>query len=222
MDKKTFAKYLDLANHHSSATPDEIKELCKNVEKYGFATAFVNPCYVSLARETLGERARVGTVVSFPLGQDTRKAKVFSSLESIRLGADELDISANIGRFKSGAEKFVLDEMCEIVEESKSLNSNVIIKFIIEAELLTETEVKRISELVLKSGADFVKTNSGMGKRGVMVQDIILVKSVVGDRIKIKGAGGVKTRAQATELIEKGADRIGTSKAIEILMDEND
>lgn len=222
MDKKTFAKYLDLANHRASATPDQIVKLCKDVEKYGFATAFVNPCYVSLAREALADRARVGTVVSFPLGQDTRKAKVFSSIDSIKLGADELDISMNIGRFKSGAEKFVLDEMREIVEESKSLNKDVIIKFIIEAGLLTDAEVKSASELVLKSGADFVKTNSGMGKRGVSVRDIVLVKSVIGDRIKIKGAGGVRTKAQARELIEKGADRIGTSKAIEILLDEND
>ena len=121
MDKKTLTKYLDFANHHQEATPEDIKKLCEKVRHYGFHSAFVNSCYISLARELLGGKAVVGTVISFPLGQDLRDTKVFSAIESVRRGADELDVSMNIGLFKARKDKEVLAEMEAIVNAVKEI-----------------------------------------------------------------------------------------------------
>ncbi|HBL52044.1 MAG TPA: deoxyribose-phosphate aldolase [Candidatus Blackburnbacteria bacterium] len=209
--------YLDFANHHQDATIGQIKELCQKVVEYGFHAAFVNPCYVKLAREELGPIGVVGTAVSFPLGQDTKDTKIASCVEAVQDGADELDLCMNVGLFKSGKEDEVLVEMKEIVSRVKELSSKAIVKFIIETELLTTEQIKKASELVVESGADFVKTNSGMGKRGPTVDEVELINKVVGGRAKIKVAGGIDTYEKAIALIRAGADRIGTSHAIEII-----
>lgn len=217
MNKKGFAKYLDFANHHQDATVEEIKELCKKVKKYGFHSAFVNPCYIELAKEILLGKAAVGTVVSFPLGQDLSDIKILSAIGAVRKGADELDVSMNVGLFKAGKGKEVLEEMRAIVESVKSLRAKVLVKFIIETGLLTDSQIKKASELVLSSGADFVKTCSGLGPRGATLKDVQLIKSVVGGEIKIKVAGGIDTLKEAEAFIKAGAHRIGTSHAVEII-----
>jgi len=217
MDRSTLAKYLDFANHHPESTPEDICRLCQKVEEFGFHTAFVNPCYVSLAKETLAGKAQVGTVVAFPLGQETQDIKILTSLKAVDQGADELDISINVGWLKSGQSDKALAEMKAIVEAVKNLKKKTVVKFIIETGLLTDDEIKKASEIVLSSGADFVKTNSGMGPRGASLKDVELVKSAVGDKIKIKVAGGVDTLKEALDFIKAGVSRIGTSKAIEII-----
>lgn len=217
MNKKAFAKYLDFANHHQGATPQEILELCQKVKKYGFHSAFVNPCYIGLAKEILAGKAVVGTVVSFPLGQDLRDIKVLAAIEAVRRGADELDVSLNVGMFIAGKNKEVLEESRAIVESVKSLRPKVLVKFIIETGLLTDSQIKKASELVLASGADFVKTCSGLGPRGATLKDVELVKSVVADKIKIKVAGGITNFQQAEAFIKAGVHRIGTSHAVEII-----
>lgn len=217
MNKKVFAKYLDFANHHQDATVEEIQELCKKVKKYGFHSAFVNPCYIQLAKEILLGKAAVGTVVSFPLGQDLSDIKILSSIGAVRKGADELDVSMNVGLFKAGKGKEVLEEMRAIVESVKSLRAKVLVKFIIETGLLTDSQIKKASELVLSSGADFVKTCSGLGPRGATLKDVELIKSVVADKIKIKVAGGITNFQQAEAFIKAGVQRIGTSHAVEII-----
>lgn len=214
---ENIANYLDLANHHQDATSGQIKDLCQKVIKYGFHAAFVNPCYVKLAREELGPGGVVGTVVSFPLGQDTKDVKIASSLESVQDGADELDVCMNVGMFKSGGEDEVLEEMKEIVAHVKEVSPKAIVKFIIETELLTNEQIKQASELVVLSGADFVKTNSGMGQKGADVENLVLISEAVGGRVKIKVAGGIDTYEKAISFIKAGADRIGTSHAIEIV-----
>lgn len=218
---KNLAAYLDLANHHPSATPQEIKTLCQTVLKYKFNSAFVNPYYVKLAKEVIGQGSKVGTVVSFPLGQDTLVSKIKLALESAGNGADELDICANVGLLKGGLEDDYSQEMKEIVKRVKDDNAEVIVKFIIETGYLTDQEIKKASLLVLDSGADFVKTCSGMGPRGASVKDIQLIREAVGQKIKVKAAGGIETRAQAIQLIEAGADRLGTSHAVEIVEGRN-
>lgn len=217
MDAKSLAKCLDLANHHPEATPQDIRELCQKVKKYGFNSAFVNPCYVSLARELLGNKEKVGTVIAFPLGQDTKNTKILAVLDAVKKGADELDVSLNVGLFKGGNDKEVLGEMKEVVEAARSAKKSVLVKFIIETGLLTDEEIKRASRLVLESGADFVKTNSGWGPRGASLKDVGLIREAIGDKIKIKVAGGIHTYQKALEFLEKGANRIGTSKAVEII-----
>lgn len=217
MDQKTLAKYLDFANHHPDATPEQIRDLCQKVKEFGFHSAFVNPCYIQLAKEILEDKYPVGTVISFPLGQDTHEGKVLLTIETTRRGADELDVMMNVGMFKAGKEKKVLEEMRAVVSAAKELKKEVVVKFIIETGFLTDDEIKKASELVLKSGADFVKTCSGFGPRGARVKDVELIRAVVSDKIKIKVAGGVHTYQQAISFISAGADRIGTSKAVEIV-----
>lgn len=219
------ASYLDFANHKQEATPEDIEKLCQSVREHGFHSAFVNPCYVSLARRLLGENAVVGTVVSFPLGQDTLEDKVASAINSIKNGADELDVSMNVGLFKAGRDSEVLEEMKEIVQRAKEASPKTIIKFIIETGLLADDEIKEASELVVSSGADFVKTNSGLGPRGASLNDVALIKEAIGDKqslslrdkVRIKVAGGIETYDQAVSFLKAGAVRIGTSHAPEIV-----
>ncbi len=219
MDKRTLAKYLDLANHRPETTEKEVKELCQAVKKFGFHSVFVNPCWVKLARDLLGPLGTVGTVVAFPLGQETKDIKILAAIKAVDQGANELDISMNVGLFKQGDYKAVLSEMEAIVNAVKELKKATLVKFIIETGLLTGEEIKKASELVLKSGADFVKTCSGWGPRGASLEDIKIIKSVVGGKIKIKAAGGIDTYKEAMDFINAGVQRIGTSKAIQILED---
>ncbi len=218
MDKQTLASFLDFANHHQDATPEDIKILCQKVRQYRFHSAFVNPCYVALTKDLLSEGI-VGTVISFPLGQDNRDIKVLTAIDAIRKGANELDVMMNVGLFKAGRHTEVLEEMKAIVEAVKNIKKSAVVKFIIETGLLTNEEIKKAAELVLKSGADFVKICSGWGPRGVSLKDVELVKSVVGGKIKIKVAGGVDTYKEAIDFINAGVNRIGTSHAVEIIKD---
>lgn len=216
MDRKILAGYLDLANHHQEATPEKIKELCQAVQQHGFHSAFVNPCYVVLARELLAGGV-VGTVVAFPLGQETQDIKVVAVMKAVKDGADELDVSMNVGLFKAGKDEEVLAEMKAVVTAAKEIKKATLVKFIIETGCLTGEEIKKAAALVLQAGADFVKTSSGWGPRGASLEDVDLIKSVVGGKIKIKVAGGIDTYEEAISFIEKGVDRIGTSHAIEIV-----
>lgn len=217
MDKKTLASYLDFANHHQNATVEDIKSLCQKVLQYGFHSVFVNPYYVPLARSLVGEKAVVGTVVSFPLGQESQEVKIASALWAVKNGGDELDVSMNVGVFKQGGHGKVLEEMRVIVSQVKTIKNTVLVKFIIETGWLTDDEIKKASELVLESGADFVKTCSGFGPRGATLHDVDLIKSVVGEKIKIKVAGGIDTYQKAVDFIKAGAHRIGTSHTVEIV-----
>ena len=218
MDRSTLVKYLDFANHHQGTTPEDIRQLCQKVAEYHLHAAFVNPFYVPLAKDFLKEiNGLVGTVIAFPLGQETKDVKVLSAIKAVKDGADELDVSLNIGLFKAGKNQEVFEEMKAILTSVKEIKKITIVKFIIETGLLSDEEIKKASALVLKSGADFVKTSSGWGPRGASLKDVGLIRGVVGDKIKIKVAGGIDTLKEALDFINVGVDRIGTSKAIEII-----
>ncbi len=216
MNKRRLTSFLDFANHRQDVTPEEIRVLCQQVKKHGFHGVFVNPCYVSLTRNFL-ETGAVGTVISFPLGQDSQEIKVIAAIDAAKNRADELDVSLNVGLFKAGKGNLVLEEMKAVVVAAKNIKKAVLVKFIIETGLLTDSEIKKAAQLVLESGADFVKTNSGFGPRGASLKDVGLIRQAVGKKIKIKVAGGIYTYKKAIKFIEKGADRIGTSKAVEII-----
>jgi len=218
MDKKVLAKYLDLANHHQQVTEEDIKNLCQKVLEYGFHSGFINPYYVSLAKSLIGDQAAVGTVVSFPLGQETLQTKVFSSCQSVKNGADELDVSMNVGLLKQGKYQEVLNEFKTIIDEVRKVEKkHTVIKFIIETGHLTEKEIEKASLLIFESGADFIKTCSGMGPRGASFEDVKIIKRVVGEKIKIKVAGGIGSYSQTLKFINLGVSRLGSSKAVEIL-----
>ena len=211
------APYLDFANHSAQSTEAQIRELCQKVVQYGFNAAFVNPCWVKFARQQLGNKGKVGTVVAFPLGQDTTEAKIAAALDAVHNGADEIDVSANVGWLKEGRDDDYLGELSQIVAAVKKENPQAIIKFIIEAYFLTEAEIKQAAHLVMQSGADFVKTTSGFGPRDAKIEYVKAIKTVVGDRVRIKAAGGIKTAEEVRAYLAAGANRIGTSKAVEIV-----
>jgi len=217
MGSQNLAWFLDNANHSAASTAEEIKKLSQEVLDYGFNAAFVNPCWVKLAKGIVGKQGRVGTVVSFPLGQETTEAKISAALKAIEDGADELDISANVGFLKSAKEEEYLEELKRIVGAVREKKSQTVVKFIIEAYFLNEEEIRKASEMVMNSGADFVKTTSGFGPRDAKIEYVRVIKEVVGNRVKIKAAGGISTADQVREYLEAGATRIGTSKAVEII-----
>jgi deoxyribose-phosphate aldolase len=216
MENSQIASFLDLANHRSDATEAQIMELCKKVIECNFNAAFVNPHYIEFIRENFGGQLKIGAVVSFPLGQEILNIKLAMARAALTSGADELDVSLNVGYIKEGNFDKSFDEMKAVVMAVREISVGKIIKFIPENGYLTEDEIKKTAELILKSGADFYKACSGMGPRGATVDDVKIVRSVVGDKLKIKVAGGVTTRVQAEEFIANGADRIGTSHAVEI------
>lgn len=220
MDPKNLAPFLDLANHHANATFADIEDICGKVIKYGFNAVFVNPYFVPFAREKMGTAGKVGTVISFPLGQETVNLKIASARSSALAGADEFDVSLNVGQIKSASWDELLGEMQQIVTAVKNIDNQKIVKFILETGYLTDDEIKQASVLVMRSGADFVKTTSGMGPRGATVSDVELIKQATEGKIKIKAAGGVDTYDEAMALINAGAARIGTSKAVEIITGE--
>lgn len=224
---------LDYADHHADADGADIKKLCDTVLQYGFNSAFVNPVHVTLAKSYVGDKAKVGTVISFPLGQDIRDVKIHAIREAIRDGADELDVVPDISRLKEGNPGVFEEELRALVQAARSMRSDIVVKFIIETGLFLPEQflnnldtpeirkgkeyVKTASLAIVTAGADFVKICSGMGKRGVSVDDVTFIRSLVGPTMKIKGAGGIQTRTQALALFQAGANRLGTSHAIAIV-----
>jgi len=226
------SSYLDLANHHANATASDIEAICNDVLTYHFNGAFVNPYYISLARSLLARQAKVGTAFSFPLGQDTLDMKVRSAVECVNLGADELDIVPNNALLITNEQDIYLNEMKRIVSAVRELGKGTIVKFILETgyfyprkpedmtpDLKTKGDelIRTGATLIKEADADFVKICSGMGLRGASLDDVRLVKEVVGDTMRIKVAGGIDTLTEAQSFIAAGANRIGTSKAVEIM-----
>lgn len=219
---------LDFANHKASATEEDIKKLCDDVLTHGFNSAFVNPCHVALARSIMGTKGKVGTVVSFPLGQDTLSIKTKTVEEAITDGVDELDIVPDIGALLGDEPENLQKELTALTNTAKTLKEDIIVKFIIETGIFIDEKgkelvpggvalVKNAAKMIEASGADFVKLCSGMGKRGVSPNDVVLIRSVVAPEMRVKGAGGIDTREEALALMDAGVNRMGTSHAIEII-----
>jgi len=216
------AQYLDFANHHASTTPADIEKLCASVIEHGFHAAFVNATYITQAKKLLAGKAPVGTVVSFPLGQDTVNAKVAAVNEAVQLGADELDVVPNIGAILAGQTDVFAQELTSIVDSAKMPGKPIIVKFILDPGYFDtlpdkKEKMQMTARLIQQAGADYVKIGSGMGPRGPSLEDVAIVREAVGPDMKIKVAGGVQTYAQAKAFIDAGVVRIGTSKAVEIL-----
>lgn len=211
------ANILDLANHHPDSTEEQIKSLCEKVLKYGFNSAFVNPYYLDYAKKIMGADKKVGVVVSFPLGQETLEIKKNAVRAYATLGADELDVSLQVGLIKMHKWEESLEEMKAIVGEAKAIKSTIVVKFIAETGYLNVEEIKKTAELMVTAGADFFKTCSGLGPRGALVEDVLIVREAVGKKIKIKVAGGITTFKEAESFLKAGADRIGTSHGVEII-----
>ncbi|MBE6081376.1 MAG: deoxyribose-phosphate aldolase [Tissierellaceae bacterium] len=211
------ARFIDHTLLKPDATEEMIENLCDEARKYNFYAVCINPYYVKLVKKILrNSDVKIATVIGFPLGANTGKIKALEAEESIRDGADELDMVINIAALKNKDYDKVKEDIEEVVKKAKG---NALVKVIIETCLLTEDEKVRACNLSLEAGANFVKTSTGFNGKGATVEDIRLIKSVVGDKMKIKASGGIRDYETAIKMIEAGANRIGASSSVKIVQD---
>ena len=213
-------KIIDHTNLKSEATEKDIEKLCNEAKEYNFGAVCVYPKYVLLCKNLLkGSDVKVCAVIGFPKGTDTTEQKVNETKQAVKDGADELDMVINVPILKKSDFDFIKHDIAAV----KNAANGRILKVIIEAGLLNDDQKKKACQLAEEAGADFVKTSTGFAvdekgnKLGATVEDIKLMKSVVGDRLGIKAAGGIKTREFAQKLIDAGSTRIGASASIEII-----
>lgn len=220
MSGEEIAAYIDHTLLRPEATAEQVQQLCDEARNYGFAAVCVPPCYVQLAKEKLGPGAlvKVATVVGFPLGYQHHKVKFLETHQAIEDGAHEIDVVMNVSAFKSGKMREVENELDDLAKFCHLKDAEL--KVIIETALLTHEEITRACELCAAAGVDFVKTSTGFAGSGAKVEDIRLMRRVLPNHIKIKASGGIKTFADATALINAGADRLGCSASIQIVSDD--
>ncbi len=206
-------KILEKCDHTlltQTATWDDIKKICDDGMKYGTASVCIPPYFVKQAKEYVGEKLAICTVIGFPNGYNTTAVKVFETKDAINDGADEIDMVINIGALKAGMDDYIVEEIKQI----KAACGDKILKVIIETCLLTEEEKIRMCKNVTAAGADFIKTSTGFSTAGATREDVALMKANVGEGIKVKAAGGISGINDAEDFINLGADRLGTSRVV--------
>lgn len=207
-------KYIDHTNLSPSAKSKDIDKLIQEAIKYDFKSVCIAPSYVKYAKEALkNSDVLVCTVIGFPLGYNATSVKVYETKIAVEHGADEIDMVINVGRFKDGQYEYVLNEIKAIKEACNGKT----LKVIVETALLTKAELIKITELVMQSGADFIKTSTGFSYRGASFEDIQTMKETCGDKLLIKASGGIKNLADAQEMIRLGANRLGMSKSVPVM-----
>ena len=216
MTKNEIMKYVDHTLLLQGATWDDIKAICDDGLKYGTASVCIPPSYVKEAAEYLGGRLAVCTVIGFPNGYNTTKIKCAETADAIENGAEEIDMVINIGDLKGGRYDRILEEIKAI----KAVCGDKILKVIIETCLLSDEEKIRMCKIVTEAGADFIKTSTGFSTAGATPADIKLFAENVGEGVKIKAAGGIKSFEDAESFIALGATRLGTSRLVTLLKGE--
>ncbi|OOO00246.1 MAG: deoxyribose-phosphate aldolase [Epulopiscium sp. Nele67-Bin004] len=199
-----------------TATWDDIKQICDEAKEMQVASVCIPPSFVKQVSEYLGGSVAVCTVVGFPLGYNTTQVKVFETKQAVADGADEIDMVINISDAKSGDFAKIEDEIKQI----KQATGDKILKVIIETCYLTQEEKIVLCKAVTNAGADFIKTSTGFGTDGATLEDISLMKQNVGDAVRIKAAGGIKTIDDANKFIDSGASRLGTSSICQLIKNE--
>lgn len=207
-------KYIDHTLLKQDSKQEQIDSLLAEAKQYDFASVCVNPTWVAYCAQALKDTdVKVCTVVGFPLGATLSSVKAFETAESIKAGADEIDMVINIGALKSGQFDLVEADIRAVVEAS----GDKLVKVIIETCLLTEEEKIKACQLSVQAGADFVKTSTGFSTNGATVEDVKLMRETVGPNVGVKAAGGARSLADAQAFIEAGATRIGTSAGVAIM-----
>ncbi|MCD7949133.1 MAG: deoxyribose-phosphate aldolase [Erysipelotrichaceae bacterium] len=208
-----YNKYIDHTVLKADATKQDVIKICDEAIEYDFASVCINPCWVSFAADYLqASDVNVCTVIGFPLGANTSSVKAFEAKEAVENGADEVDMVINIGALKAGDEETVYQDIKAVVEATDKLT-----KVIIETCLLTDEEKIIACKLAKRAGADYVKTSTGFSTGGTTVHDVALMKEVVGDELKVKASGGVRSYEDMLAVIEAGASRIGTSSGVSLM-----
>lgn len=214
-----FAQYIDHTLLKADASEEAIIELCKEAKTYSFASVCVNPTWVKEAAAQLsGTEVKVCTVIGFPLGASTSETKAFETKNAIQNGATEIDMVINIGALRDGKHEFVQQDIQAVVNAAAD---DAIVKVIIETSLLTNEEKRTACELAVVAGADFVKTSTGFSTGGATVEDVKLMRAVVGPEIGVKASGGVRNFEDMQQMIEAGATRIGASSGVQIMQGLN-
>jgi deoxyribose-phosphate aldolase len=198
----------------AEATAGQVLILCEEAILHRFAAVCVNPVYIeTVAARLKGTPVKACSVVGFPLGANTTAGKAFEAGLAVKVGAQEIDMVIQVGALKAGEHDLVQKDIRAVVEAAQG----VVVKVIIEACYLNENEKKIACELILAAGAHYVKTSTGLGSGGATLEDVRLLRQTVGNRLKIKAAGGIRTYEQAVAMLEAGADRIGTSSGVAIV-----
>lgn len=216
MDKKDIFKTVDHTLLTQTATWEEIKQICDDGIAYGTASVCIPPSYVKQAKEYVGDKIAICTVIGFPNGYMTTATKEFETKDALANGADEIDMVINLG--------WVKDKKYDLVEKEirtlKAACGEKILKVIIETCLLTEEEKIKMCEVVTAAGADFIKTSTGFSKAGATFADIALFATHIGPNVKMKAAGGISSFDDAEKFIFLGASRLGTSRIVKLAKNE--
>lgn len=213
-DISAVASKIDHTILKADAGRKQVIEYCRQAREHSFASVCVNPCHVPLAAQELnGSDVKVCTVIGFPLGADSSDVKAYAAMTAVKEGAQEIDMVINIGALKDGDYDYVENDIRKVVEAS----GNSLVKVIIETCYLTDEEKVQACRLAVKAGAHFVKTSTGFGSAGATAEDVRLMKQTVGEGIGVKASGGIRSYSEATEMIDAGADRIGTSSGVKII-----
>lgn len=216
MDKKEILSHVDHTLLTQTATWAEIKQICDDAIKYETASVCIPASYVKRAKEYVGEKMAVCTVIGFPNGYSTTAVKVFETKDAIANGADEIDMVINIGDVKDGR----FDEVLSEIRAMKEACNDKILKVIIETCLLTDEEKVKMCQIVTEAGADYIKTSTGFSTAGATFDDVKLFADNVGANVKIKAAGGISSLDDAEKFLSLGADRLGTSRIVKIIRNE--
>ena len=213
---KEILKHVDHTLLLQGATWEEIKQICDDAMKYETASVCIAPSYVKQAAEYMGDKMAVCTVIGFPNGYMTTKAKEFETKDALENGASEIDMVINIGWLKDKKYDLIENE----IRALKAVCKDKILKVIIETCFLTDEEKIKMCEIVTNAGADYIKTSTGFGGAGATFDDIKLFSQHIGQNVKMKAAGGISSMEDAEKFLELGADRLGTSRIIKIVKNE--
>lgn len=216
MEVKEVLKHVDHTLLKPYATWEDMKKLCEEAVKYHMASVCVPPCYIRRIKEAYKEKINVCTVVGFPLGYCVTDAKLVETKQAIEDGAGEIDMVINLCDVKNGDFHKIKEEISAL----KKVCGNRVLKVIVETCYLNKEEKIALCEIVTEAGADFIKTSTGFGTAGASLEDIQLFKEHIGTGVKIKAAGGIRTKEDMVDYLKAGCDRIGTSSAISVLLQE--
>ena len=209
-------KLIDHTYLKAFGTKKEIDQLLEEAKKYNFKSVCVNPTHVKYCSEQLaGSEVLTCTVIGFPLGANTVETKVFETLNAISNGADEIDMVINIGKFKEKEYDYIENEINQVVKAAMGKT----VKVIVEICYLDEEEIKKVSEIVGKTNANFIKTSTGFGTSGATKEAVKVMKDNVFGK-EVKAAGGVRTKEDLVNMVEAGATRIGTSNGVTLMNDQ--
>ncbi len=193
-----------------TSTWEQIRKICDEGMQYATASVCIPPSFVKQAKEYVGDKLAICTVIGFPNGYNTTAVKVFETTDAIQNGADEIDMVINIGKLREGLD----DEVREEIRQIKAACGGHILKVIIETCLLTEEEKIRMCKIVTEAGAEYIKTSTGFSKAGATIEDVKLMRANVGEGVLVKAAGGISGLEDAESFLDAGASRLGTSRVV--------